>query len=196
MGPELISLIGMPGGGKSTVGRQLAKRIGWSFADTDAVIEHHLGCSIRSFFEQSGEEVFRDLESEAIDEITQRPRTVISTGGGSVLRPANRHLLRTRTWVVYLRSTPEELYRRLRNDKTRPLLQVEDPLARLRLLFQQRDPIYSEVAHYTVETGRPNVSTLVNMVLMQIELAGLLNTAAPTIPGENPAPPAGRKLPG
>lgn len=175
MKPKVISLVGMPGGGKSTVGRHLAKRIGWRFADTDALIEQRLGCSIRAFFERSGEEAFRDLESEVIAETINVPCSVISTGGGAVLLERNRALLHAATWVVYLRSTPEELYRRLKHDKTRPLLQVDDPLGRLRELFIQRDPFYNEVAHFIVETGRPTVSTLVNTVLMQLELAGLID---------------------
>ena len=76
--------------------------------------------------------------------------------------------------MIYLRSTPEELFRRLRHDSQRPLLQVADPLDRLRTLFQERDPLYRETAHFVIETGRPSVATLVNMVLMQLELAGAL----------------------
>jgi shikimate kinase len=99
---------------------------------------------------------------------------VLATGGGVVLREANRHALRRHTTAVYLRSTPEELFRRLRHDTQRPLLQVQDPLARLRTLFQIRDPLYQSVAHFVIETGRPSVQNLVNMLLMQLELAGVL----------------------
>jgi len=97
---------------------------------------------------------------------------VLSTGGGSVLRKANREWLRERGHVVYLRSHPEEIFRRLRHDRVRPLLQVADPLQRLRDLFAARDPLYRETAHFVIETGRPSVSTLVNMIVMQLELAG------------------------
>jgi shikimate kinase len=82
--------------------------------------------------------------------------------------------LHDRTTVIYLRSSPEELYRRLRHDTQRPLLQVADPQAKLRELYEQRHPLYEEVAHYSVDTGRPSVATLVNMILMQLEVAGLL----------------------
>ncbi|HSV50743.1 MAG TPA: shikimate kinase, partial [Burkholderiaceae bacterium] len=99
---------------------------------------------------------------------------VIATGGGAVLRPANRTHLRARGQVVYLRSTPEEVFRRLRHDVSRPLLQVGDPLARLRDLYATRDPLYRETAHFVIETGRPSVATLVNMIVMQLELSGLL----------------------
>ena len=99
---------------------------------------------------------------------------MLSTGGGVVLRPANRQHLYARTHVVYLRSSPDELFRRLRHDTQRPLLQVADPLSRLRDLYAQRDPLYRETAHFIVETGRPSVATLVNMIQMQLELAGVI----------------------
>ena len=171
-----IALVGLPGGGKSTVGRQLAKRIGARFVDSDAVLEERIGMPIRSFFEQYGEGAFRDQEEAVIEELTRHEGEplVIATGGGAVLRPANRAHLHDRTTVIYLRSSPEELYRRLRHDTQRPLLQVADPQAKLRELYEQRHPLYEEVAHYSVDTGRPSVATLVNMILMQLEVAGLL----------------------
>lgn len=165
----------MPGGGKSTVGRQLARRLGWSFIDTDAEIEQRLGETIRAFFEREGEEPFRNIEQALLDELTgSGTGGVLATGGGICLREANRRVLRERCTVVYLRSTPEELFRRLRHDTQRPLLQVADPLAKLRELFARRDPLYRECAHFVIETGRPSVHTLVNMILMQLELSGLV----------------------
>jgi len=168
----IISLIGMPGCGKSTVGRQLARRLQLPFMDSDHVIEARIGCPIRQYFEREGEERFRDVESDVIDELTQAPEGVLSTGGGSVLRPSNRRHLHDRGRVVYLKSAPEDLFRRLRHDRNRPLLQVDDPLMRLRDLFVVRDPLYRDAAHFTIETGRPSVATLVNMIVMQIELDG------------------------
>lgn len=94
-----------------------------------------------------------------------------------MLRAVNRQRAHDRGQVVYLRSHPEELYRRLRHDRKRPLLQVADPLQRLRDLYAERDPLYREAAHFTIETGRPSVSTLVNMIVMQVELAGLVQAA-------------------
>ena len=108
-------------------------------------------------------------------DVTLQAGGVLSTGGGSVLRSANRQHLRDRGSVVYLRSSPEELFRRLRNDVNRPLLQVADPLGRLRDLYVQRDPLYRETAHFIIETGRPSVSTLVNMIGMQLELSGIVS---------------------
>ena len=138
------------------------------------MIEERLGCSIRNYFEREGEASFRDVEESVIDELTAGASGVLSTGGGSVLRPVNRQRLRERGYVVYLRSTPDELFRRLRHDVNRPLLQVPDPLGRLRDLYAQRDPLYRETAHFVMETGRPSVSMLVNMIITQLELAGIV----------------------
>ena len=170
----MISLIGLPGSGKSTVGRQLARRLRIPFFDSDQVIERQLGCSIREYFEREGEARFRDVEESVLDELTQNHEGVLSTGGGAVLRPTNRERLRTRSQVVYLNSSPDELFRRLRHDVNRPLLQVADPLSRLRDLHAVRDPLYRETAHFIMETGRPSVATLVGMIVTQLELAGLL----------------------
>ncbi len=172
-----ISLVGLPGSGKTTVGRQLARRLRLSFVDSDHAIEARIGCSIREFFDREGEARFRDIEEEALDELSRDPRCVLSTGGGAVLRPNNRLHLHSRGKVVYLKSTPEELFRRLRHDVSRPLLQVADPLTRMRELFAVRDPLYRETAHFVLETGRPSVATLVNMIVMQLELSGALPTA-------------------
>ena len=167
-----ISLIGLPGSGKTTVGRQLSRRLQVPFYDSDAVIEQQLGCPIREFFEREGEERFRDIEARVIDQLSQAPEGVLSTGGGAVLRPENRFHLHARTQVIYLNSSPDDLFRRLRHDKNRPLLQVADPLGKLRELYRQRDPLYRETAHFQVATGRPSVSSLINMVMMQLELGG------------------------
>jgi len=168
-----VALVGLPGSGKSTVGRVLARRMGLDFIDSDQVIEQRLKCSIREFFEREGEERFRDIEQAVIDELTLAAPCVLATGGGAVLRADNRQHLRERSRVVYLYSPPDELFRRLRNDRNRPLLQVADPLQRLRDLYLQRDPLYRETAHFVIETGRPSVATLVNMIVMQLDLAGL-----------------------
>jgi shikimate kinase len=125
-------------------------------------------------FEREGEAYFRDMEEQVIDELTLQHHGVLATGGGAVLREANRRHLHDRGQVVYLRSPPEEVARRLRHDASRPLLQVDDPLTRMRDLFALRDPLYRETAHFVIEIGRPSVATLVNMIVMQLELAGLL----------------------
>lgn len=170
----MISLIGLPGSGKSSVGRQLARRLQLPFFDSDHVIEQQLGCSIREYFEREGEERFRDVEESVIDELTQGGSGVLSTGGGVILRQANRRRLRQHGQVVYLNSSPDELFRRLRHDVNRPLLQVADPLNRLRDMHTLRDPLYRETAHFVIDTGRPSVATLVGMIVKQLELAGVL----------------------
>jgi shikimate kinase len=167
-------LIGMPGSGKTTVGRQLARRLGLPFIDSDQEIEQRIRCPIRAFFEREGEAAFRDVEESVLQELTQGAAGVLATGGGAVLRPSNRERLRAGGQVIYLRSTTEELFRRVRHDSNRPLLQVADPMARLRSLYEERDPLYRETAHFAIETGRPTVPTLVNMISMQLELAGVL----------------------
>lgn len=169
-----LALVGMPGSGKSTVGRQLAKRLSSGFLDTDVAFEEREGCSIRAFFDIHGEAAFRDREESLIDELTRSHQGVLATGGGAVLRENNRRRLHDRCTVVYLRASPEDIFRRLRHDKARPLLQVGNPLKTLRDLFALRDPLYVQTAHYVIETGRPSVSTLVNMIQMQLELSGLV----------------------
>jgi shikimate kinase len=156
-----IALVGLPGSGKTTIGRQLARRLSLDYFDSDHVIEQQLGCSIRTYFEHEGEDRFRELESAVLDELTQKSGAVISTGGGAVLREVNRQRLHERCQVVYLNSHPDELFRRLRHDVTR-----------LRDLHAVRDPLYRATAHFIIETGRPSVGALVNMIVMQIELSG------------------------
>ncbi len=165
-----IACVGLPGSGKSTVGRQLARRLGLRFVDSDQIVEQRLGCSIRQFFEREGEPAFRDIEQQVIAELTLGEAGVISTGGGAVLRPDNRRNLHERTRVVYLHSIAEEVFRRLRHDRNRPLLQVADPLMRLKDLYAVRDPLYRETAHLVIETGRPSVSALVSTILHKMNL--------------------------
>lgn len=167
----MIALVGLPGSGKTTVGRQLARRLQLPFIDSDHEIEQRIGCSIREFFEREGEDRFRDVEQAVIDELTQGPPCVLSTGGGAVLRLQNRQVLRQRAKVFYLRALPEDVYRRVKHDRNRPLLQVADPMQRLRDLYQVRDPLYREAAQFVIETGRPSVPSLVNAIVMQLELS-------------------------
>ena len=179
------ALVGMPGSGKSTVGRQLAHRAGVPFIDLDHRLEQTLGTTIRAFFEAEGEARFRDLEAQVLAEVAALPGgMVLSTGGGAVLRPANREVLRRFGPVMYLRASPDEIFRRVKHDRTRPLLQGGNPLDKLRELYAQRDALYRETAHYVIETGRPTVHTLVNMILMQLELAGggATTAATPQVP--------------
>jgi shikimate kinase len=179
---QVISLVGMPGGGKSTVGRMLGRQLDIPFVDSDAEIEKDLGGeTIKDFFAREGEALFRDLESRTIARLLGDANAgreiILATGGGAVLRDINRDRLKAHSTVVYLRSSPEELFRRLRHDTQRPLLQVANPLAKLRELYGQRDPLYRRCAHFVLESSRPSVHGLTNMILMQLELAGLIDPA-------------------
>jgi shikimate kinase len=179
----------MPGCGKSTVGRHLARQLGLRFIDSDNEIEKRIGMPIRDYFAAQGEPAFRDVEQDVLDELSQQAGVVLATGGGAVLRPSNRDALHSRTHVFYLRNSPEELHRRLRHDTQRPLLQVADPMLRLRELYQERDPLYRRTAHFVVEAARPSVPALIGMVLMQLELAGLVDPSQ--VPSHIDVPPGG-----
>lgn len=150
------------------------------------MIEQRIGEPIRLFFEREGEAAFRDVEQTVIAELSMESTGVLATGGGAVLRAANRQTLHTHCCVVYLRSSPDELQRRLRHDTQRPLLQVADPRAKLQQLYRERDPLYRQTAHFVIETGRPTVQALVGMVLMQLELAGIIDAGRVPSPVEPP----------
>ena len=172
---NVITFIGLPGSGKSTIGRQLARSWGIEFVDSDHVLEHRLGCSIKDFFATQGEAAFRDEETAVITELAQTSSPcVLSTGGGAILRDANRAVLLQHTTVFYLQSSPEDIARRLRNDTARPLLQGEDPLKRLRDLAMVRGPLYTETAHFVIDTVRCSTAQVVRKVSMQAELANVV----------------------
>lgn len=182
--PRPVALIGMPGCGKSTAGRQVARHLGWTFVDCDVEVTRRIGMPIRAFFETHGEERFREIEEQTIADLVGASGAVIATGGGVVTRPANRARLREGATVVYLRASPEALWARLKHDTRRPLLQVADPMARLRQLFRERDPLYRETAHHIVDTGRNSVSALTSRVLMQLEMAGAVDPFRGREPGD------------
>ena len=166
------------GAGKTTVGRAVARRLDRPFFDSDHEIVARTGARIPVIFELEGEAGFRDREAQVITDLSSQRDIVLATGGGAVLRPENRQALQNNGLVVYLRANPHDLWLRTRRDKNRPLLQTEDPKARLEELFAVRDPLYRECAHFVIETGRPSVNGLVNMVLMQLEMAGIAKPPA------------------
>jgi shikimate kinase len=163
-----IYIVGLMGAGKTTVGRQLARRLGKAFHDSDQEIEARTGVRVATIFEIEGEPGFRTRETRVIEELTELDNVVLATGGGAVLDPHNRARLAARGFVVYLRAQPRDLWQRMRQDRTRPLLQTADPLARLEELFRARDPLYQELADLVVDTGRQGPGTLVSQVLAEL----------------------------
>lgn len=145
------------GAGKTTIGRQLAAALHLEFVDSDHEIEARTGVDIPTIFDIEGEEGFRKREAAVIDELTQRDGIVLATGGGAVLREENRQHLTSRGLVVYLYATLDRLLERTHRDKNRPLLQTEDPRAKLTELMESRDPLYRQVADIVYDTGADSV---------------------------------------
>ena len=165
MAQRAIFLIGMMGSGKSTIGRALARELGLKFVDCDRELEARSGVSITTMFEVEGELSFREREAALIDELTQRDRIVLATGGGAVLRESSRAALRGRGLVIYLRASVDELARRTARDRARPLLQTEDRRARLTQLLEQREPLYSATAHAVFHSSSGNPNRLVRQII-------------------------------
>jgi shikimate kinase len=162
-----IYLVGLMGAGKTTIGRQLAKRLNRLFLDSDHEIEARTGVKIPTIFEIEGESGFRRRESQVLGELAQEAAIVLATGGGVVLDADNRRILRESGWVAYLDVPPVLLAGRTRNDRSRPLLQVEDPLARLESLYIVRDPLYREIAHFVVQGGGVSPATVVQSLMKE-----------------------------
>ena len=164
-----LYLIGMMGAGKTTVGRMLARRLKLRFFDSDHEIEARCGVKIPVIFEIEGEAGFRAREAQAIAELTALEGIVLATGGGVVQCAGNRERLAASGTVIYLRARPEDLYERVRHDRNRPLLATPDPLARMRSLYAERDPLYREAADLVVETGEQSPQALARDLLEQLE---------------------------
>ena len=165
MGRANIFLVGMMGSGKSTLGRALAQRLHVPFVDTDRVLVERTGVPVATIFEIEGEAGFRRRESAVLAELAGGDDHVVATGGGAILSPDNRLLMREGGTVVYLRARLEHLWERTRHDTSRPLLATADPRATLAQLLEARDPLYREVAHVVVDTGTQNATTLVSRVI-------------------------------
>lgn len=152
-----LYLVGLPGAGKSTLGRQLARRLAKRFVDCDHELEARTGVPIPAIFEIEGEAAFREREVQTLAELAHLEGIVLSTGGGVVLRAENRALLKANGTVLYLHVDPALLYERVKHARHRPLLQIGDPRTRLDELYRQRDALYREVADHVVEAVRENV---------------------------------------
>jgi shikimate kinase len=164
-----IFLVGMMGSGKTTLGRALAQRLQLEFVDTDKVLVERTGVPVATIFEIEGEQGFRRRETGVLAELAEHAGQVIATGGGAVLAEENRRMMRAHGTVVYLRARLESLWERTRHDSSRPLLATPDPRATLAQLLEQRDPLYREAAHVTVDTGFQSAATLVARVVKALE---------------------------
>ncbi|OUR65865.1 shikimate kinase [Methylophaga sp. 42_25_T18] len=160
------------GAGKSTIGRQLAKSLKRSFFDSDKEIEKRTGVSISWIFEMEGEEGFRAREQKVIAELTTLKDIVLATGGGAILAEDNRRALRAQGHVVYLAASEEQLLKRTAKDKTRPLLQTDDPQQQIIDLLEKRDPLYRSVADVVLRTGDQSIQHTVSDVIKQLEELG------------------------
>lgn len=154
----------MPGAGKTTVGRQLARRMQRRFIDADHEIEARTGVGIPLIFDIEGEQGFRDRESRVIAELASESGLVVATGGGVVLRPENREALRRGGTVIYLHAAPRLIFERTRLDPNRPLLQVADPMGKIEELFAIRDPLYREVADIVINSLGGSISSLIKHI--------------------------------
>jgi shikimate kinase len=167
-----IALIGFMGSGKSTIGRQLALKLGWRFQDTDTLIEKVVGCTVPTLFAREGEAAFRDKETAILLGITLGERQVIATGGGAILREENVAALRSRSLVVYLTAQPEVLVERVgRRPGERPLLMndEESPLVRILTLLATRGPLYQQAAHCIVDTSARTPPALADEIIRLLE---------------------------
>lgn len=164
-GVSPVFLVGMMGAGKTTIGRQLATALGREFIDLDQAIEARCGVRVATIFDIEGEAGFRRRETAALDEFTRKPGLILATGGGAVMAPENRAMLKSRGRVVYLRAGVDELYRRVARDRNRPLLHTPDPRQRLADLVAQRERLYAELADITLDTADQPVSHVLQQLL-------------------------------
>jgi len=156
------------GAGKSTIGRMLAKELGYRFLDSDRIIEERCGANIPWIFDVEGESGFRERETAMLKELSEQSGTVLATGGGAVMRPENHALLKSDAVVIYLRASIEQQVERTRKDRNRPLLQNDDPEAVLRQLFAVRDPIYTELADIVMHTDRKSPRLVVRQLVNRV----------------------------
>ncbi|MCH2291224.1 MAG: shikimate kinase [Deltaproteobacteria bacterium] len=162
-----ILLTGFMGAGKTTVGKKLSKRLGYFFIDTDREIEKEQGCTISEIFKYGGEICFRDLETNMLQQLQSKQNLVIATGGGMVMRQENRNLMQNLGTRVYLKVGLEELIRRLKKDKKRPLLQEARPIERITEMLEQRKSIYEE-AECIVDTTDLSPQQMVSEIIRKL----------------------------
>ena len=158
-------MVGMMAVGKTTIGRLLAEQLNYAFFDSDEVIKERCGADIPWIFDVEGEEGFRDREQQVIDELTQKPGVVLATGGGAVVRAANRRALSSRGRVVYLYASIAVLVARASSNNQRPMLASHDIGSRLTELLTERGPLYSEISDIRIESGSASAQSTVQRLL-------------------------------
>ncbi len=164
-----VVLIGFMGSGKSTMGIRLSYRLQYILEDTDKLIETKAGMTISEIFAREGEEAFRQMETQLLQQLVEKKgRRVYSVGGGTPVRAVNRPLLKKLGTVVYLRTRPETVYERLKNDTTRPLLQGEDPLGKIRSLMAERESAYAETADVILDVDEMTTDQVVESIMCSI----------------------------
>jgi len=164
-----LILVGLMGSGKTTMGRALAKHLDKAFVDSDEEIQQRTGVTIPHIFDIEGETGFRQRETAAIRELVERNDMVLATGGGAVLAEQSRELMQQNGIVIYLKASVHDLWQRTRHDRNRPLLQTADPHAKLTELFQQRDPLYLQVADIVMQSGKQSAHALMLHLVDEIE---------------------------
>lgn len=166
---QRIFLIGPMGSGKTTIGKLIATAIGYEFVDSDRVIEERTGVSIPTIFDYEGEDGFRERESQVLEELTQRDRIVLATGGGAVLRPENREVLSERGFVVYLKVSVRVQLMRTARDRNRPLLQTGNPKKTLTEMAKIRAPLYEQTARFAINTDHIRTKALKARIIKAYE---------------------------
>ena len=164
-----IFLIGLMGAGKTTIGRQLASELSLEFFDSDHEVEKRTGVTITHIFDIEGEVGFRKRETAMLDELTEKKGIVLATGGGAILKPENRQFLMSRGTTIYLYANIDTLLERTSKDRNRPLLQTEDPHAKLEELLDIRDPLYRETADIIIDTGKDSVRLALKEILEKLQ---------------------------
>jgi len=167
-GDNAIALIGFMGGGKSAVGRELSRRLGWPRHDTDEIIREQFGISIPDIFARHGEPVFRDAETALLKTLRGGIAGIVVTGGGIILRTENVQLLRGMGRIVWLDADEEILWQRVSKHSTRPLLQTPDPRARFAELLQERLPLYQSAADYRINTTSNSIAQVTDEIIALI----------------------------
>lgn len=156
------------GAGKTTIGRQLAKKLSIDFYDSDYEIEKRTGVKISLIFEIEGEEGFRRRETQVLRELSQMNKIVLSTGGGALIQTENREVLRNNGYIIYLKSSPEMLFKRTAGDKRRPLLQGDNRLEQIRKILTEREPAYIEMADEIIDSEKMSIKQIIQKIIEQI----------------------------